>query len=78
MSDKRSIIETEKQRQCLLREWRSRHFINMLDQIVEMQKRFGKKFVNFDRLSIKQKERWTKEFVLCAMSELYEVLNQMN
>jgi len=49
----------------------------MLKEMLSMQKRFGQKFVNFDQLTSKGKIKWTKEFIICMMDEMSEVLNWM-
>ena len=58
-----------------------------LKKIFEMQKEFGKKFCNFDLLNnpvgekwmIEHKKesqiKWTKEFIMCCIDELMELLN---
>ena len=81
MSDKKSMQKVEEQRQELLKNWSvggERHFTNMLDEMMSMQKKFGGIFIDFDRLDLEQKERWTKEMVLAILDELSEVLGQIN
>ena len=78
MSDKKSMQEVEVKRQEWLRNVGQRHFTNMLDEMMAMQKKFGGMFIDFDKLKLEEKERWTKEMVLAMMDELSEVLGQIN
>ncbi len=78
MSDKKSMEHVEKHRLELLKQWGPRHFTNMLDSMVGMQRKFGKKFINFDKLTLIQKEKWTKEMVVAMIDELSEILGQIN
>lgn len=78
MSDNKSMQMVEIQRKRLVREWGPRHFTNMLDEMMGMQKRFGSRFVKFGKLTMREKEKWTKEFVLCCYDELSEIINWVN
>jgi len=78
MSDIKSMKKVEEERQEWLRNVGQRHFTNMLDEMMSMQKKFGSKFVDFDNLQIDEREKWTKEFILCCMDELSEILNWVN
>lgn len=78
MADKKSMEEVEKSRQDMIKNWGPRHFTNMLDQIVENQKRFASKFCDFDNLTLEEKQKWTKEYVVCMLDELSEVLGWIN
>ena len=51
---------------------------DMLQNIFRIQKKFGSKFCDFGTKNIKLKEKWTKEFILCCMSELSEILGWIN
>ena len=68
----------EKERKAMVARWGSRHFTNMLEEMFDLQKRFGGRFVDFDKLTVKGREIWTKEFAVCCMDELSEVLNWTN
>jgi len=78
MKASKDLQELETKRKSLLEEWEGRHFTNMLDEMMRLQKSFGKKFVDFDNLSVEEKERWTKEFIICCLDELSEILNCTN
>lgn len=75
MSDKKSMKEVEKYRQEILNKTDIGH---KLEDIMSRQKEFGGKFCKFGKLSLEEKQVWTKEFILCCMDELSEVLNHMS
>lgn len=63
-----------------IEQYRKKHLRNVdighkLEDMLELQKTFGKKFVDFGNLTIQEKERWTKEFIVCCMDEMSEILN---
>jgi hypothetical protein len=70
-----NMKEVEAKRLAMIANWGPRHFTNMLDEMFSLQKKFGERFVAFDKLSVQGKEQWTKEFLLCLMDEGSEVLN---
>ena len=78
MADKKSMRHLEVKRLAMVRAQGGRRFTNMLDEMFAMQERFGGRFVDFKNLTVRQRERWTKEFVVCCMDELSEVLNWCN
>lgn len=78
MNDKKSMKEIEKKRIEMIKNWKGRHFINMLDEMMRLQEKFGSRFIKFGNLTIPQKEKWTKEIVICLFSELSEILNWIN
>ena len=78
MADKKSMVHVEKARKVLLKQYGGKHFTNALEHMMDTQKAFGSKFVKFDTLTILEKEQWTKEFVICMMDELSEVLGHIN
>jgi dimeric dUTPase (all-alpha-NTP-PPase superfamily) len=45
---------------------------------MELQFKFGSKFCKFNKLNTHEKEQWTKEFCLCIIDEISEVLNWIN
>ena len=55
-----------------------RYKMDRLERLLELQKTFGKRFVNWDKLSIADQENWTKEFIVCCISELNEILAETN
>lgn len=75
MRDSNGMKAVEAKRLAMIGNWGGRHFINMLDEMFDLQKKFGSKFVPFGHLSLKGRERWTKEFLLCLIDESCEVLN---
>ena len=78
MSDKKSMAKIEAERLAMIANWSPKDFTNMLDKMVNSQKRFAVKFIEFGKLNLEGKERWTKELVICMMDELSEVLGQIN
>jgi dimeric dUTPase (all-alpha-NTP-PPase superfamily) len=78
MSDRKSIAKVEAVRKRIVKEWGSRHFINMLESMVDSQEAFARRFIPFKALGLRSKERWTKELVVCMVDELSEVLGQIN
>ena len=76
MSDKKSMKEVEKYRQEIIDIYKN--VPDKLENIMKLQKQFGSKFCKFDKLTLKEKQTWTKEFILCCMDELSEILNQVN
>jgi dimeric dUTPase (all-alpha-NTP-PPase superfamily) len=75
MSDKKSMKEVESYRQQILDDT---NIGGKLEKIMEKQKEFGSKFCKFGELTLDEKQKWTKEFVLCCLDELSEILNQQN
>jgi len=41
--------------------------------ILEKQKKFSKKWVDYDKLNLKEKEKWTWEFLTCLTNEIEEI-----
>ena len=82
MSDKKSMKEVEKYRQEILRDIQSplgcTNMVEKLEDIMNKQKLFGSKFVKFGELNLEEKQKWTKEFILCCMDELSEVLGHIS
>ena len=79
MSDKKSMKEVEKYRQKLLQNAVfPNSFPEKLEDIMNKQELFGSKFCKFGKLTLEEKQKWTKEFVLCCLDELSEILNQQN
>lgn len=76
--NKQSMNDIEKDRLVMIRNFQGRRFINMLDTIVEAQKKFEEKFIDFDNLTIEKREKWTKELIVCCIDELTELLNWTN
>ncbi|MCQ9207657.1 MAG: dUTP diphosphatase [Omnitrophica bacterium] len=78
MSDRKSMVKVEAARRKMMAYWGPWHFTNMLNEMVDSQKQFATKFIAFGKLTLKGKERWTKELVVCMLDELSEVLGQIN
>ena len=76
MSDKKSMKEVEQYRQTIMNAYKDHHL--KLEDIMNKQKQFGSRFCKFGELTLEEKQKWTKEFILCCMDELSEVLNQVN
>jgi len=72
------MVAIEKARKVMVANWGGRHFTNKLDEMFDLQKKFGSKFCAFGKLTIKEKERWTKEFIVALMDEGFETLNWTN
>jgi dimeric dUTPase (all-alpha-NTP-PPase superfamily) len=62
----------------MLKEWNSETFAHMLEEMMALQKNFGKKFIAFGSLSVEDQEKWTKELTQCCASELQEILGCVN
>jgi dimeric dUTPase (all-alpha-NTP-PPase superfamily) len=80
MSDNKSMSHVEEARQQMLQDWKvgdERHFTNMLDEMMSLQKQFGSKFCDFDKLTDNEKKVWTKEYILCLIDEVSELMNQI-
>jgi len=78
MSDKKSMKEVEKYRRTMIINGINDLKVEKLEEIMAKQKQFGSKFCKFGKLTLQEKEKWTKEFILCCMDELSEVLNQVS
>ena len=50
----------------------------MLDEMFRLQETFESRFFNARSMSTKKREAWTKEFIMCSMDELSEILNWIN
>lgn len=53
------------------------NIIDVLDLILGMQKKFASKFQSFDNMSLKERVKWTKEYLMhinCEGVELLEML----
>jgi len=78
MGDKKSMAKVELERKHMLASWGPEHFMNMLDKMFNLQKKFAKQFINFGNLSVQEKEKWTKELLIALMEEGFEMLNWTN
>ncbi|NQT22350.1 MAG: dUTP diphosphatase [Candidatus Omnitrophica bacterium] len=70
--------EVEKSRQKMIAGRNSEDFTSKLEKIFDLQKQFGKQFIDFDNLSVQEKEKWTKELLIALMNEGFEALNWTN
>ena len=52
--------------------------IQALNEMMERQAEFAKRFGITQNMTEAQRERWTKEFVVCILDECSEVLGQIN
>ena len=71
----KSMREIEIRRQSMISSWNGRRFTNMLDEMMDLQTRFVKKFFDPYGMSEKDRVRWTKELMVCLMAEMSETLN---
>lgn len=51
--------------------------LEALATVFDLQRKFGKKFCNFDGLTLEEKVHWTKEFKTHLDCEMTELLEQM-
>jgi len=78
MQENNSMKEVEKSRQKMIAGRNSEDFTSKLEKIFDLQKQFGKQFIDFDNLSVQEKEKWTKELLIALMNEGFEALNWTN
>lgn len=50
----------------------------MLQDILKRQADFQKNFYDVESMSLEERTKWTKEFILCLHQELAEVLNSLD
>jgi hypothetical protein len=80
MSDKKSMAKVEELRSKMAAKWLRRICLDsdMLESIMSRQAEFSGKFITFGRLTLKEREKWTREHVLYMLDELSEVLGHVN
>jgi hypothetical protein len=78
MSAKRTTQEVEQDRLNLIKLFGPDDFKDMLHRMFELQEQFGSKFIPFQNSTVQEKEKWTKELIVCCMDELTEILNCTN
>ncbi len=67
-------MKKQKMKNLKIIKTRNKSLANLLDA----QYNFGKQFCDFKNLTLEEKEKWTKEFILCCSNELNEILDWIN
>ena len=52
--------------------------IDELRKIWNVQSSFQKNFFDTEKMSLEEREKWTKEYILSIASETFELLNECN